>query len=124
MIQRLAESAHLPVGVVWGLVALAVLQVAVQIWALVDLSRRPRVRFDKKWVWALVIIVFGNSFIGPIIYAAIGRNGDQQGESALEAAGDSAAGGRTARAVATLYGPGAAEDGGAPVAGPSEDASR
>lgn len=76
-------------------------------WALIDLARRPRVRYAKKWVWALVIIVFGNSFIGPLIYAVIGRQPGEPDEAEHSVA--PASEDRTARAVATLYGD-AAED--------------
>ena len=45
---------------------LLVLQFGLQIVALVNLSKRNKVRFDNKWIWVL-IIVFGN-LLGPIAY--------------------------------------------------------
>lgn len=104
MIESIARYLELPIGVIWGIIALAALQLIVQIWALVDLSRRSRVLFDKKWVWALVIIFFGNSFIGPIIYLALGRNVPQEAEPALDPAmAAPATSERTQRAVDVLY---------------------
>lgn len=47
----------------WPLLAL---QFGLQIIALVNLSKRNKVRFDNKWIWVL-IIVFGN-LLGPIAY--------------------------------------------------------
>lgn len=48
---------------VWPLL---VLQVAFQVIALLNLRKRNKVRFEKKWIWVL-IIVFG-SMIGTISY--------------------------------------------------------
>ena len=45
---------------------LLVLQLGLQIIALVNLSKRQKVRFDNKLIWVL-IIVFGN-ILGPIAY--------------------------------------------------------
>jgi hypothetical protein len=47
-------------------VALVVVQLALQLFALADLARRDKVRGEKKWVWALVI-AFGN-VVGAIVY--------------------------------------------------------
>jgi hypothetical protein len=103
MTESIAEALNVSTSVVWGLAGLVVLQLAVQVWALVDLVRRPRVRFDRKWLWALIIIFGGNSFIGPIVYAAVGRSapGENVEEGGISAPAD---GERTRRAVDTLYG--------------------
>jgi len=103
MIDTIAEALGVSVSVVWGLAGLLVVQLAVQVWALVDLARRPRVRFDKKWIWALIIIFLGNSFIGPIVYAAVGRNvtGEAAVEGGISAPRDEET---TRRAVDSLYG--------------------
>lgn len=103
MIERIAEFLEVSTSVVWALAALVALQLAVQIWALVDLARRPAVRFDAKWAWALLIIVFGSSFLGPILYAAIGRTVPQPAD-AVPGSAPMATGDRTRRAVDTLYG--------------------
>jgi hypothetical protein len=60
-------------GVIALLVILA-LQVSLQVFALVDLARRPAVRGGRKWVWAVVIIAV--SLLGAILYLAIGRTPD------------------------------------------------
>jgi hypothetical protein len=103
MFESIADALDVSVALVQGALGLLLVQLAVQVWALVDLSRRRRVRFEKKWIWAIVIIFLGNSFIGPIIYAAVGRNVPQElvEEDRTTAATD---GERTNRAVDTLYG--------------------
>jgi hypothetical protein len=51
---------------------LAVLQIGLLIWALIDLSRpERRVRGDNKLVWALIVIFI--SFFGPLLYFIVGR---------------------------------------------------
>jgi hypothetical protein len=52
------------------LVPIAVLELGLLVWALVDLLRRERTK-GPKWVWALVIIFI--NLIGPIIYLMVGR---------------------------------------------------
>jgi hypothetical protein len=47
------------------------LQLVLIIAALVDLSRREKVRWGNKWIWVLVILFINT--IGPIIYFLIGR---------------------------------------------------
>jgi hypothetical protein len=103
MFESIADALDVSVAVVQGVFGLLLVQLAVQAWALVDLARRRRVRFEKKWIWAIVIVFLGNSFIGPIIYAAAGRNVPQESvaEDLTTAATD---GDRTNRAVDTLYG--------------------
>ncbi|MEN2984423.1 MAG: PLD nuclease N-terminal domain-containing protein [Dictyoglomaceae bacterium] len=52
---------------------LIILQVVFQIFALVDLIRRPReeIRGENKIIWGIVILVF--NILGPIIYFIFGR---------------------------------------------------
>jgi len=52
------------------LIPILILQLALMVFALVDLVRRERTK-GPKWLWAL-IIVFVN-LIGPILYFIIGR---------------------------------------------------
>lgn len=47
----------------WPIVAV---QIALQVMALISLSRREKVRFDNKWIW-VIIIVFGG-LIGSVVY--------------------------------------------------------
>ena len=53
------------------LVPILLIQLGLQIWALVDLIRRPRVQGLPRLVWGL-IIVFGQ-IIRPVIYLLAGR---------------------------------------------------
>jgi len=52
-------------------IPLLVIQVGLIVWALVDLTKRERVKGGSKVVWVLVILIF--EFIGPILYLAWGR---------------------------------------------------
>lgn len=84
-------------------IGLLVVQLAIQVYALVDLARRDRVRGAPKWLWAL-IIAFGN-LVGAIVYLAVGRAPAEVDVSST-ASGASTAGGESARrAVDALYGP-------------------
>ena len=53
-----------------AIVVLVALQLLLQIAALFDLARRDLVRFGRKWVWALVILLGG--LPGVIAYFAFG----------------------------------------------------
>jgi hypothetical protein len=53
------------------LLPLLLIQLGLIVWALVDLSKRERVKGGSKIVWVLVILIF--EFIGPILYLAWGR---------------------------------------------------
>lgn len=103
MLESIARELGVSTGVVAGGLVLLAAQIAAQLWALVDLVRRPRVRFDRKWVWAVVIVVFGNSFLGPIAYAVAGRRVPQPADDPrdeLEPDGDE----RVRRAIDAVYG--------------------
>jgi hypothetical protein len=52
------------------LIPILILQLALMVFALVDLVRRERTK-GPKWLWAL-IVVFVN-LIGPILYFIVGR---------------------------------------------------
>jgi hypothetical protein len=86
----------------WVLVVIAIavcLQIALQIYALLDLSRRDTVLGGHKWIWA-VIIIAGN-LLGAIVYLAMGRVVYQPGPGEGESAGSEKA---TRRAIDNLYG--------------------
>ena len=60
----------------FAVLPLIIIQVALLVFALVDLMKSERrVRGDSKLLWVL-IIVFVN-LIGPILYLTIGREGEQ-----------------------------------------------
>ena len=103
MLDRFTQMLGISTGVAAILLGVIVLQVATQVYALVDLMRRDAVRGDRKWVWALVVVL-GN-LPGSIAYLAAGRmpptvDVTRTGSGASTAGGDAAR-----RAVDSLYGP-------------------
>lgn len=53
------------------LIPLALIELGLMVFALVDLTRRKVVKGGQKWPWALVIVLLG--VIGPIFYLLVGR---------------------------------------------------
>ncbi len=53
------------------IIPLVLLQLILMIVALVDLSKREKVRWIPKWGWALIIVL--GELLGPIIYFVVGR---------------------------------------------------
>ena len=101
MLDWLAGRLGISATVAGTMLGLIVVQLALQIYAVVDLVRRNRVRGGRKWVWALVI-AFGN-LLGAIIYLAVGRTPAEV--DVPGASGASTAGGEAARrALESLYG--------------------
>jgi hypothetical protein len=101
MLDRFARLLEISTTVAAITLVLIVVQVATQLYALVDLARRDAVRGGRKWVWAL-IIALGN-LPGALIYFAAGRLPSEMnvgsGGSGASAAGADAA----RRAVDVLY---------------------
>ena len=93
--------------VLLGIALLA--QLALMIWALVDVIKRPddRIR-GPKWVW-VIIIVFGE-LIGPIVYLAVARLPETVDVAPQQAAAD-----RVSTAADVLYGAAPAGAQGQPV---------
>lgn len=59
-------------AIVAVVIPLAVLEVGLLLYALVDLVRRsPQQINGEKWIWAIVIVAF--SLLGPIVYLVAGR---------------------------------------------------
>jgi len=86
----------------WLLAVIAItacIQLALQVYALLDLSKRDTVLGGRKWLWA-VIIIAGN-LIGAIIYLGLGRVVYQRGPGEGERAGSEKA---SRRAIDNLYG--------------------
>ncbi len=110
MIQAISDAlGGVSNGVVYAILALGVVQIGVQIWALVDLARRERVAGGRKWLWAVLIIFLSNLALGAILYFAIGRRVPPEVvETDTPAVSN---GDKTARAVDALYG---SQDGDAP----------
>jgi len=69
-----------PVGLLVALGIVLVLEIALDVVALVDLVRRPvaRVALGNKWIWVAVIVLV--NLIGAILYFAIGRKTAPAGE--------------------------------------------
>lgn len=89
----------------WALVALAVValaQITLDVFALVDLYRRPadRVLSGNKWIWVAVILLA--NLIGAILYLAVARKPDAAGEAA---AGEAAPSVNPDAVADSLYGP-------------------
>ena len=102
MLDRFARLLGASPTVAALVLVLIVVQLATQVYALVDLARRPAVRGGRKWVWALVIAL-GN-LPGAIAYLAAGRPAP---EAVSGAGSGTSSPGRDAarRAVESLYGP-------------------
>jgi hypothetical protein len=92
-----------PVLVLLGV--LAIVQIGLAIFALVDLWKRDRVTGGRKWLWAVLILI-GN-FAGPVLYLAIGRDVPpvviEQQASHLDSSFSHSE--RIRRGVDALYGP-------------------
>ena len=91
---------------VWGLVALGVLtvvQITLDVIALVDLYRRPveQLVFANKWIW-VAIILLANSSLGAIIYLVAGRRPAVLTDDAAPSESTSV---RTESVADALYGP-------------------
>jgi hypothetical protein len=94
------KLAALPGPVLVALGALIVVQIVLDVFALVDLYRRPveRVVFGNKWVWVAIIVLINT--VGAILYFAIGR----KPAPATDARPAAPAATRAANAADTLYG--------------------
>lgn len=52
------------------LIPLAIFQIGLMIFALVDLLRREHLR-GPKWLWIIIVVLF--NIIGPLAYFLVGR---------------------------------------------------
>ena len=102
----------IPSGTVVALIVLSLVELALVVFCIVDIVRRPAVLGDRKWVWIVIVAVF--NLIGSIIYLAIGRVQPPPPETRVE---PGVVGGRVAAAADILYGP--APNVGAPYAADS-----
>jgi hypothetical protein len=83
-----------------AIIVLGVVQLTLQIWALVDLIRRPAPT-QRKAVFGAVVVLIG--LVGAIAYLAVGRSMlDQETSSGNAAPGSESA---RRRALDQLYGP-------------------
>lgn len=52
------------------IIPLILVQLALMVYCLVDLSRRERTK-GPKWLWAILIVL--GELIGPVVYLLVGR---------------------------------------------------
>ena len=73
MIEEISRAlGGIPPVAVWVLLTVSVVLLLFQVVALVDLARRGRVLWDRKWVWVLIILFVSNG-IGALLYFILGR---------------------------------------------------
>lgn len=67
------QTASLPTGFLVVLIVLGLVQLTLDVVALVDLVRRPvdRVALGNKWVWVAIILLV--NLLGAILYLVVGR---------------------------------------------------
>ena len=87
-----------------AIIALGVIQLSLQLWALVDLIRRPAPA-QRKAIFAAVTVLGG--LLGAIAYLAVGRSMlDQEARSeSWRGAGEAGTEAARKRALDRLYGP-------------------
>jgi uncharacterized membrane protein YcfT len=88
----------------WGIAVLGVLivvQLALDVWAFMDLYRRPvdQLTISNKWIWVVIILFV--STLGAILYLLVGR----KPAPVAEVAPQRPAADRGANAADALYGP-------------------
>jgi hypothetical protein len=64
-------AVRLPTAAVVVVALLGAVQLALFIWALIDLIRRPRPSLLPRWAWLVLVVIF--ELLGPILYLALGR---------------------------------------------------
>jgi hypothetical protein len=97
-----AAETTLPTGALFAVIALAIVELVLVVFCIVDIVRRPAVLGGRKWVW-IVFIVFFN-LIGSIVYLAVGRVAPPEAEAARDEA-ETMTRGRAESAADLLYGP-------------------
>ena len=101
MLSDLADKLGVSESAAVAIAVLLVVQVALQLAAIVDLVRRPNAAVKpNKYVWILVILLA--NLLGPILYFAIGR---QSVETVEEPVAETPAASRAQTAADLLYGP-------------------
>lgn len=117
----IAADVVLPVGALIALVILEIIEIALLVYCIVDIARRPAVAIMPKWAWIVVIVLF--NLIGSIVYLVAGRAPAPAPEPRSEPEG--VAGDRAQAAVDLLYGPGARPEasGGTPPPPPPAERS-
>jgi ABC-2 type transport system ATP-binding protein len=94
----LLAATTLPRGALVAVVVLAVVELALAVFCIFDIVRRPAVLGDRKWLWVLVVVFF--ALPGSIIYLTVGRVPTPAGEASASD-GDTLP--RAAAAASALY---------------------
>jgi len=70
------DLSTLPAGILVVIGIVAVIEITLDVIALVSLYRRPvsEVVFGNKWVWVAIILLV--NLVGPVLYFVIGRKTD------------------------------------------------
>lgn len=95
-----ANLSDLPAWAILVLAAVAVIQVTLDVLALVDLYRRPvaQVQSGNKWAWVAVILLA--NIIGAVLYLTVGRKRADTGAPVQASTGTSV---RAEDVVDSLY---------------------
>jgi Phospholipase_D-nuclease N-terminal len=101
--KTLADALSLSGGEMAILVLVALAELALAVFCIVDIVRRPAVLGGRKWVWIVVVAVF--NLIGSIVYLAAGRVQPEADDASHEQAAETEARGRAAATADLLYGP-------------------
>ncbi len=67
----LAADVTLSTGTLVALIILGVIEIGLLVFCLVDIVRRPVVLGGHKWLWIVVVVLFG--IVGGIVYLAVAR---------------------------------------------------
>ena len=102
MLDKLARLTGVSPLIVAILLVVAVVQISMQVYALVDLARRDAVEGGKKWLWVLAIVL--GSLPGTIAYLAVGRPSSKV-DIPRAGSGTNTPGEAARRAVDVLYNP-------------------
>jgi len=98
VLQELSQRlGGIPVAGLVALAGLTLVQLALQIYSLVDLARRARVTGGHKWLWVLIIVL--GQLLGAVLYLVVGRGVEQVAKVPAGVTPD-----RAQRALDALYG--------------------
>ena len=104
MIEEISQAwDSVPDSLRWVLLAVSAIVLLFQVVALVDLARRDRVLWDRKWIWVLIILLVSNG-IGALLYFILGRKVPEQVDGPVARQASASNEERTQSAVDTLYG--------------------
>lgn len=95
------QLADIPAGVVVFIAIAGLVQLALDVVALVDLVRRPvdRVAMGNKWIWVAIILLV--NMLGAILYLVVGRKPAPAAEVPLPSTPSTS---RTENIADSLYG--------------------